>query len=220
MSNLQLNANKMQESDMSQYGQGGKSTPASSSNKIYNMNGFGGVKISEEDLLACQIEPPTFLIEFDEPDLTSPILNENIQEIEKIVEFIAPNTGINGYLNPYNGQYKPRYEEEVKYYYPPYSMVPENIGYRSDMQYDTLNKEADYLNNLVSQQNYTRFEQPPVQAVLPSKQSQPFDVQTTPDKFIEDMDPEWNEVIIKLRFFLYAIQNFVRFVQFSAIYKN
>ena len=205
MSNQAQNANKMQESDMSQYGQGGKSTPASSSNKMYNMNGLGGIKISEEDLLASQIEPPTFLIEFNDPDLTSPIHNENIQEIERIVEYSHPNVGINNYLNPYAGQYKSRYEEEMKYYYPPYSMIPEQMGYRADMNYETLNKEAEFLNNLVSQPAYPQYEQPPVQNVSPSKQSQPFDVQTTPDKFIEEMDTEWNEVnlIIQSYCFIY-----------------
>ena len=197
MSSQAQNANKMQESDMSQYGQGGKSTPASSSNKMYNMNGLGGIKISEEDLVASQIEPPTFLIEFNDPDLTSPILNENIEEIERMVDYAHPNVAMNNYLNPYAGQYKPRYEEEMKYYYTQYNMMPEQIGYRTDMHYESLNKEAEFLNNLVNQPVYHQYENPPpARAASPPKQSQTFDVQITPEKFIDDMDSEWNEVCI------------------------
>jgi len=122
------------------------------------------------------------------PDLNKTILNENIQEIERSTEY--SNSGVPldrmGYMNPYAGQFKPRYEDELKYY-----------PLRPEGHYDSLNKEAEYLNNMISQRNYMEYE-PEYMARMrqptPSKQVQALDGQTTPDKFIEDMNAEWNDI--------------------------
>lgn len=94
-------------------------------------------------------------------------------------------------------------------------MMQEQMGYRADMQYETLNKEAEFLNNLVNQQPYPQYEQPPPERPeSPQKQSQTFDVQITPDKFIEEMDSEWNEVG------LYMIERLSRKLLLNQVYFN
>lgn len=201
MSNLGNNK-KMQESEISQYGAGGRSTPQSSNNRPYNSGINNGIKLNDDDLLASQIEPPTFIIQFNDPDQTCSDTNEFIQEIERNAEPIQHHQPMNrqpyGYAYP--SYYPSRYEDEMKYYQHNYPMMHEGMGMRHDAQMDAMMKDPEYMHHMMSQNNYMAYENMQMpRAPQVAKPNQSLDNQTTPESFLDGISPEWKEIQLSKR---------------------
>lgn len=190
--------NKLQESDASQYGQGDRSTPPSGSVRHLTPNMNGRIRFNDDDLLASQIEPPTFLVEFNDIDTTQSETNEYIQQIERNVEYPQSQAQNfrQGYMYAYAPSYPQRYEEDMRYYQHPGYQVPHPASqYRQESQYEQVNKEAEYMNNMMSQGNYMGYDTGMMPRSSPqSKQNLGLDNYGTPEAFLKDINPEWSEM--------------------------
>lgn len=172
-------------SEASHYNHDCPSTPAGSVHR--NHNNDSKMKMNDEDLIACQIEPPTFIIELNPRDQNSPKYNDLIHEIETSSTTFNFNDNKNKY---YKNMYSKSYEE-AKYYQPDYPMVDDNIPNYHNMPYD-MGKDTEFLGrmgdpNLMqpAQSQFSLFEAS-MQKIQPPRHHM-FDNITNPEEFINQI---------------------------------
>jgi hypothetical protein len=184
--------NRLLDSDMSQYALGGKSTPKSTSTKQLNAINHSSSK-NIDDLLDSQIEPPTFIIEFNDNERTMSDTNENIYQIEKNVEFPPAGMlpGKQPVLYGYTQQFPQGYGDEVKYYNQGYPMMNEQMQYPpQNMNYAQLKKHGEYVHTMMPRQEFEIMKPTEFDEYHPLSKMQSEKL-NSPEDFISSFSPYW-----------------------------
>lgn len=184
--------NRLLDSDMSQYAPGGKSTPKSTSTKQLNAINHSGTRNSN-DLLNSQIEPPIFIIEFNDNERTMSDTNENIYEIEKNVEYPPAGMvpGKQPVLYGYPPQYPHGYADETKYYNQGYPVMNEQMQYpHQQMHYPPYKKHGEYAPQMMHRQEFDMMKPQEFDENHPLNKGQS-EKPSSPEEFISSFCPSW-----------------------------